>query len=218
MRGHPQGLTMLELIIGIAITAMVGLSVAGVSSVLAGSYSQGEEYYRHMQSVRIGMLRLQSTVRKAHLVTEVSAEQMMLWHEPAGGDGQINPSELTLIKYDPGEDKVTQYQIVFPDWLDPDWRLWWDYQIDLQDMLDDPSFWAAVVRLHPFVESTVYASGITDFRLSGGTSPPTTRLVTAHLTAGTGERAVHLRGSVAPRADRTGYLVSTYGEYVLVYD
>ena len=218
MRRSIRGLTLVELVIGMAITAMVGLSVAGVSSVLAGSYSQGEEYYRSVQSARIAMLRLQSEVRKAHLLTEVSTRQMMLWHEPVGGDGLINPSELTLITYHPDEDNITQYRVVYPDWLDPSLRDLLDSPIDLQGLLNQPSFWAEVIRLNTYAQSTVLASGITDFSLSGATSAPTTRLVTTHVTAGAGARAVHLRGSVATRADRTGYLVFANGEYVLVYD
>lgn len=218
MRRSTRGLTLLELVIGMAVTAMVGLSVAGLSSVLAGSYSQGEEYYRSVQSARIAMLRLQSEVRKAHLLTEVSTSQMMLWHEPVGGDGLINPSELTLITYHADEDNITQYRIVYPEWLDPLMRELLDTPIDLQGLLNQPSFWADVIRLNTFAQSTVLASGITDFSLSGDTSAPTTRLVTVHVTAGAGARGVHLRGSVATRGDRTDYLVYANSEWVLVYD
>ena len=114
MRRSARALTLIELVIGIAVTTLVGLSVAAVSGVLSDSYSQGEAYYRSMQSARIAMMNLQSKVRKAHLITQASGNEMMIWQEPGGDDGKINPSELTLTRYDAYQDKITKYQIVTP--------------------------------------------------------------------------------------------------------
>ena len=201
MKRSARALTLPELLIGIAITALVGLSVSTVASVLSGTYCRSEEFHRFVQSARIATLNIQSQVRKAHLITEVSPERMMIWREPAGGDGQINPSELVLILYYPNEDEIKQYQVVLPEWMSPEVRLLEDAPVELADLVAQPAFWADVVRLNSYSQCRVLASGITDFSLSGSAPAPMTRLVTSHVTAGQGVRAVHLRGSAAARAD-----------------
>ena len=199
-----KAFTLVELMMGMAVTALVGLAAAGVSRTLGDSYVQSQHYYESIQCTRIGMMRLASEIRQAKLVTELGSAQLMLWQEPAGGDGGINLSELTLITYDPNADTINKYQVVFPtSW--PAWlRQLMDSQVSLASLVSNPSYWASQIKTSSYVQTKALAGSITAVQYSSTQAgAPYTTLLTIQITAGSGGSGVTLRNSVKLRADRT---------------
>lgn len=214
---RPRGFTLLELLLGMSITAVIGLSAAGVSRALSAKYTQGEDYYTSLQSTRIAMVRLRNLLQGSHLVTEATNTRLMVWYEPPGGDGQINLSELILIQYTSSDQTLRQYHVVFPaTW--PAWlRSLYDTQISLDSLVTFPNYWASQVagNLLGLTQTTVLAGNIASFRTVADHSVPMTKMLSLYLTSGTGNGLFSLRNAAALRADRTGRVGIVGGHYAL---
>jgi hypothetical protein len=207
---------LLELLLGMSITAVIGLSAAGVSRALSAKYTQGEDYYTSLQSTRIAMLRLRNLLQGSHLVTEATNTRLMMWYEPPGGDGQINLSELILIQYTSSDQTLCQYQVVFPVTMPPAQRLLLDTQIPLGNMVEQPDSWASTVRNNAYTQTTVLAGNIASFRAVADDSAPLTKMLSLYLTSGTGNGLFSLRGAACLRGDRTGRVGIVGGHYALL--
>lgn len=206
--------TLPELVIGMTITALVGLSTGAVSRVLSGNYSQSQNYYQSLQNARVAMMRIESEVRQAKLVTEAATGELMLWQEPAGGDGYINLSELRCIAVEGNH--VSAYSVVFPAWWPAYWKQLMDSQIDLQSLLDSPAAWASSIINYSYTVKTRLADNITSFSTAADPAAPLATLVTVKVSSGSGATACGLRSTVCLRNDRTSSVARAGSDYVLM--
>ncbi len=213
MNRRTRGLTLAELVLGMSITALIGLSSVTVGSVLTSRYSHTQDYYEAVQTARIAVMRLQSQFRSAQLAAQVSASQVLLWRESNTADGQINPSELVLLTYSGGV--IRQYQIVYPPSVPPAWRQILDAPVSLGSVVEQPATWASNIQGSGYVASKAVATNITGLSVSPDVAVPMTRAVTISVTSGSGASAVTLRSAAKLRADKTGCVAIAGGHYAL---
>jgi type II secretory pathway component PulJ len=209
-----RAFTLPELLLGVSITALIGLSAVTMGSVLTTHYSQSQDYYQAVQTVRIAMMRLQANFRGAQLAAQVSPSQIILWREPNSADGQINPSELVLLTYSGGQ--IVQSQIVYPSNLPAIWRSLLDAPVSLGSVVEQPASWAASIQGGWYSTSKVLATGITTFSVAADAAVPMTRMVTISLSSGQGQSTATLRSATSLRADKTGSVALVGGHYALV--
>jgi type II secretory pathway component PulJ len=208
-----RAFTLTELLLGVSITALIGLSSVTLGSVLTSHYSRTQEYYQAVQVARIALMRLQTQFRGAQLVTQVSASQIIVWREPNSADGQINPSELILLTYSGGT--IRQYQIVYPPDLSAAMRQALDAPVSLGSVVEQPAAWAVTIQSSWYATSKVLATNLSGLSVSADVAVPMTRMVTISLTSGQGQSAATLRSATWLRADKTGSVALVGGHYAL---
>ena len=103
--GIPTAFTLTELLMALAITAMIGMSVVTLSTALSSAHASTGSMAEAISSGRYAMRSIDADVRKAALVTAFGNGEMVVWTGDEYADKQINVSELVLIQSDTGNYK-----------------------------------------------------------------------------------------------------------------
>jgi len=214
IKREQKGFTLTEFVIAMAITAITGLAVAGVSMALSRAYAHSENFYQYLQCSRAGIRHTQEVFSEAKLITAADGDTTVLWHKDINDDAQINLSEIKLIDHDSENNEVAEYSIVFPDDMSPATRAALDENRDLSWAMDIPDVRNELLG-HNYCQKKLLATDVTSFSVSCQTSPPRTRLVQMTFDVGRPEHSIKLRSAAMLRADRTAYVGISDGEYVL---
>jgi prepilin-type N-terminal cleavage/methylation domain-containing protein len=212
-----KGLTLPELMIGIAITAVIGLSVAGVTMVLSTGNAQAQASADIMQTSQLVSLQLGRQVRGALLVTASDSTRLVLWNGDGNGNNVINLDELTVISYDSSKKELRQYQVVFPSYWS-DWqKAWMNSQLSLSwSYVSNAASAETYLRSQwYYCQTTVLASDVTSFQFAVEPAAPITTLVKAAFVTGTGDNAQKVSTAVNLRADRTSDVLQVGKTYYL---
>lgn len=214
MRKHRKGLTLAELVMAMSITAVIGMSIAGVSVALSNAYADTQDFYKSLSSARSAMINIQSTIKNAGLVTAIDGDSIVLWHSDTNSDGKINISELTVLNFDSASNKINQYTIKYPSNFSEKMQAALDSEVALAEVMRS-SIISSIMN-NQYAESRILASKATAFKISSDIAPPLTTLVKIELTA-TGDNGedVTLRSAASLRADIADYVGIADGEYVL---
>jgi hypothetical protein len=207
-------LTLPELVVGITITAIIGLAVAGVSMALSTGHAQSEQYSEYVQSARMGVMRVGRELREASLVTAYDSNTLILWGGDANGDGDINTDELVSISYDASTRQIVKYQKVYPSYW-PDWLVdLLNFDLDL-DEVDNANSVESYLKYGLLAESTVLATDVRSFDVTTGADAPVSRLVKVRLSVGDSDRALTVNTSMKLRADKTHRVYVSGNRYYL---
>lgn len=98
--GGQCGFTLVEMVLAMALTAVVGLAAAGVSAALSNGYAMSQGNYETLQAGRVTVGNLHRTIRSAKLVTMAGSEGLVVWAADPNGNDLINISELRVIELD----------------------------------------------------------------------------------------------------------------------
>lgn len=207
MRHGRQGFTLVELMMGLFITSITGLAVAGVSMVVSTAYSNSEDHYDAMESARSAMRRLQFSLQGAALVTAVSPDgtKLAYWTGDENSDGQINLLELRVIERDSDSSELVEHRLEFPD-------SWAAQKID--DENEDKSLQDAVqmsnidqwITRSDYCSTSVYATGVDAISLAPSPQVPLATIVNINAAFRTGDYVVTLTGAASLRANMTNYV------------
>jgi prepilin-type N-terminal cleavage/methylation domain-containing protein len=214
MSCNRRGFTLLEMTIAMTITAVTGLSVAGVTMALGEANDHGQDFYQSVQTGRSAVMKIQAIVRGAKLVTASTGTSLVLWLEDANGDGQVNLSETVLLTFDAESGEIRFYRVAFPETMDQATRQALDVTKPLVDIMNISGVTDTITG-NAYNDLTVLATDVTAFSVSVWPAVPLTRLVRFQLTVGTGSSAVTLRSAASTRAGATGYVQVVENEYVL---
>ena len=106
----PRAFTIVEMLIGLAITAMIGV---GVSSMLV-MVSQGAVAQADLRRVnvkqRVIASRVNSTVRASKMVLAVDGSSLVLWAGDTRPNGRPNLSEIIRIEWQQSTNEIWAYQ------------------------------------------------------------------------------------------------------------
>lgn len=92
--------TLVELVIAMAITSVIGLSVVVAGSALSAAQSSTDCLSENVQAGRVSMRTIESDIRTAKLVlSSSSTTALMLWKGDGNGDKAINLDEIVLLEY-----------------------------------------------------------------------------------------------------------------------
>jgi prepilin-type N-terminal cleavage/methylation domain-containing protein len=205
-RSHCKAFTLVELMMAMAITAVIGVAVAGVAGALSTNYSQNMDYYNNVQSARSAMSYMRDSLRKAKLVTASSDDTIVLWLD-ANNNGRINNSEIRCWMVVSGE--LKELKIVYPSGMEA---------LDGTVALFPLTLVAAVPALlqaNAYKTWTYLAGNVTDFSVGVEPAAPLGRLVKLSLVCGDPGQAINLRTAVALRASSTALVSLTGGVYSL---
>ncbi len=207
------GFTLAELIVSIAITAVIGSAVVGLATALATASEHGGDRYLALQTARMTMRRIQDAIRNAKLVTAASSNSLVLWAEDSNSNGTINVTEIVVVRLANGTTEIQTRRIALPEYWSDEMKTILDVEVKLDDLTSiDQAIWMYGSR----VERVVLAAGVTDFNIQVWPAPPMTELVGLTITAGTGRHAVTLRSAAHPRQVATDLVGIADGKYMLM--
>src|SRR5687768_10765159 len=108
------GLTFVELVIGMMVTALVAAAVAAVLTAVSQGWQNSREIETQTSMSSQGMTRLNRTLRNVRQIGAVRAGAItgspgqpaaaLLWRGDFNEDGDIQFSELALLEHDPNGD------------------------------------------------------------------------------------------------------------------
>jgi len=122
---HPRlrhrGLTLVELMISLAITTMIGVAIA----TMMATVSQGVGTRRDTRSLALrahsAHVRLSACIDSSRAVVMAGETMMVLWHDDSRSGGTIHASELRWIEFSPDDDTLLIHQVSFPsEWSQTD--------------------------------------------------------------------------------------------------
>jgi len=115
IRRRAVGLTLVELLLAITITAFVGTAVASMMvSVTYGTTSR-TEMRDVLVRTKVLTSRMNAAVRGSKMVLDSGTDYVVLWIADTREDGQPNISELRRIERDDSTGTITSYLADFPD-------------------------------------------------------------------------------------------------------
>jgi len=202
------------MVTALVITSVIGLAVGGVSIALSRAHEQSEEYYRYLQSGRVASSRLEALLRQSQLVTAADQGALVLWMGDTNGDGEINISELRRVYRDASTGQLLQRTVEIPGQIGG-WLKWLlDPQVSLSSVTqatvaDDTLGWPAYDQQH------VLATDVKSFVVHPDAAAPLTKFVGFRLEVGGPDTSVTIVGGGAVRAEKTGWVGMSDGQYVL---
>ncbi|HET6428440.1 MAG TPA: hypothetical protein VFJ30_08525 [Phycisphaerae bacterium] len=204
--------TLMELMLALSITSVIGLTVGSVAVALSHAQSHTDQLSESVQSGRGGLLAIESHVRKAKLVTAVETNGLVLWLGDANADGKINVDELAMISHDGDSREVRLSKLSFPKTLSPTMLEMLNVSRTLSavDTISDVSSELDRGIYVGYVAVSPLAINVARFEVVTDAAPPLSRLVGLRITVGTeGGRQVSLVSSARLRDDETAN-VSSY--------
>ncbi len=190
---HQRGFTLVEVLLALSVLAVIGLALAGLMAFTTQAYAASDQLHQNLLGARNVMQRLQSTARKARLITAVTPNSVVFWAGDANGDGQINKNELFMVYLD-GNHALRQVNVAAPDSLNS--------ITPLASVTSGPTA-MAVLTTDPYKDDEPLAEDVTQFSVSTGLEqPPLATSLRVTLTVGS-DQPVTLQSTMNLRVDDT---------------
>lgn len=205
--------TLAELMVGLAITAVVGLAAATLSSGISSANGQTNALSQTVQSGRIGLMKIDGALRKAQLVTAAGSDNLTLWNGDANGDKQMNLDELVQIYYDqtdPNNHTVCSRQV-----SGMSQALNVTFTLASANVSSNVTTTMNQAVYQPYRKITVLADHVSSFQVITDSAAPYTRLVEVKIGLGSGGQQLTLSDSAVLRADMTSQVTCPGGVLTL---
>ncbi len=214
MRHAARGLTLPELVLGIAVTSVIGLAVAGVTMALSTAHANNQQHSENLQAARVAAWRINRELRQCRLVTAADSSRIALWATDGNGNGRINLDEIRVVSYDATNGEIRIWRAEFPPgW--PDWlKSWLNTEMDLSDLAYAPTV-EVWLKNSWLSQSTLLATGAAGFHCTVSPAAPLSTLARIEITVGDGDQAVTLGAAATLRVGQTDRVVRVGGHYEL---
>lgn len=114
-RPTPRGFTLLETLLAISITAMVGAGIATMMTVLGSDASMQYDLRSVLVRSSTAQSRLSAYIAPARCVLEAEEDRLVLWFDDARDSDSVHASELRWIRLDSEDDRISVEFVSFPD-------------------------------------------------------------------------------------------------------
>ena len=210
MKRQRHAFTVVELIMAVTITAIIGLAAAGVSSVLSSAYAHGENHYGNVATARNAMRQIQDFARKAQLVTAVNNARTSVayWMGDSNEDENLNLLEFRVLRYEAEIRQIIEYRVTFPE-------EWSQATIDAHNQTIQLGAASSISHMETkvvgslYCEARVVAGDVSSFAVTLLPEAPSTKLVQIKFTAGSGDSSLTLRSAAALRGDKISKYVGS---------
>lgn len=149
-----RGLTLVELLIGLAITGIVGAAIASMLFGAARGTDAANDRRAAMVRLRTATTRLAAAIRGSHAVLAADDDLLVLWIDDFDADGRVAVAELRRIERDEATDTLRSFTAT-----DNAPATSWDPASDFEAITDglvDKSYFPA----------EPWATGVTDWSIS----------------------------------------------------
>ena len=104
-----RGLTLLELLLALAGTAVIGTAVAALLTGVAYGTATDKDMRSLITRQMALRARLEAEVRESSMLLDAGADYMILWSSDDNDDGLPSKAEIQVIEYDAVMDRVVRY-------------------------------------------------------------------------------------------------------------
>jgi len=104
-----RGLTLLELLLALAGTAIIGSAVAAMLTGVIYGTSVDKDMRSLITRQMALRARVEAEVRESHMLLDAGADYMILWSGDINDDGLPSKAEIQVIEYDAVMDRVMRY-------------------------------------------------------------------------------------------------------------
>ncbi len=104
-----RGLTLLELLLALAGTAVIGSAVAAMLTGVAYGTSVDKDMRSLITRQMALRARVEAEVRESRMLLDAGADYMILWSADSNDDGLPSKAEIQVIEYDAVMDRVMRY-------------------------------------------------------------------------------------------------------------
>ncbi|MCH2148966.1 MAG: hypothetical protein MK095_05980 [Phycisphaerales bacterium] len=112
---HRVGFTLIETLLAVCITALVGTGIATMMSVLSRDISMQYEARGVLVRTSTAQVRLSSYVAPARHVLGADESSLVLWLEDARESNTVHASEIRWVRHDEHADRLIVEFVAFPD-------------------------------------------------------------------------------------------------------
>ena len=205
-RNRQPGFTLLELVLAMAITSMIGLSVVVAGSALSAAQSSTDCLSENIQAGRISMRTIESDIRTARLVLSGSSTALMLWKGDGNGDKLINLDEIVLLEYVPAQHLVQEVSVTgMPTGLNTAYTL---VQAGNSAQIRQTMVSATYAS---YCNTRTLATNVGSLSLVISPAPPTSKTVLARMQIGPADQRITLTNTINLRADSTADIKTVQG-------
>jgi len=147
-----RGLTFLEFILALAITAMVAAAISAMVSAVSSGEISRRDNRDYIVRTYAAKSRLSAYIARCRAVLEVNGSDTVVWLNDWRGGGTVHATELRWLVFDSANKSIDVYYVDFPD----EWN-------EVQQALQDNAYvsgtdWSAVLSSYT---SAGYVSNIT---------------------------------------------------------
>lgn len=104
-----RGLTLLELLLALAGTAVIGTAVAAMLTGVAYGTATDKDMRSLITRQMALRARVEAEVRESRMLLDAGADYLILWSGDADDDGLPSKAEIQVIEYDAVMDRVMRY-------------------------------------------------------------------------------------------------------------
>jgi hypothetical protein len=186
------GLTFLEFLLAISITAITAIAVGAVTSSIARGMTSMNDTRSALQRALVAHSRLQAQLIPTFCVLDFDPDRgIAVWKNDDRANNLLNLSEVAVLWFDPaGSGDLTLEWVTFP--IDWDETTLADADIILTSV-DDYFVTMTTQRALGYTTSKVVADGIAAISIEGsGDDLPSSERIRLDLTVGVGEDAEQL--------------------------
>ena len=114
-RRLPRGMTLIETILAMSITAMVGGAITTMMAAVTDEVSA--QHHDRSELIRSGLAqsRLSSYIARSHCILELEDDSLVLWLEDSRDGGTVHASEVRWISFDSEAATVEVSFVCFPE-------------------------------------------------------------------------------------------------------
>ena len=211
-----KGFTLVEILLAVVITSVVGLCVVTVTGAMFSAIEASNDSYGCVQTGRVLTLRLSKAVRCAQLITDVSDDgtAMMIWESDDNGDREINLTELLIIRWNSQANQLVQETIEFPE----NWSQAVIDALNVNVPVSQATLGSSVLISYygTYGEISPLADGITAFSIQTDVAPPMTEVLGVRMSIARKDQEMTTRRTATLRAGQVHRISGTEGAYVLV--
>ncbi|MCH2132976.1 MAG: type II secretion system GspH family protein [Phycisphaerales bacterium] len=170
-RAARRGMTLIETVLAISITAMVGGAITTMMAAVTDEVTANQETRTNLIRSGLAQSRFSSYIARAHCVLDMTDTSMTLWLEDSREGGTVHASEIRWIRFDPRTGTVESSFVCFPETWSEATRLMADTEFLDVDHVDWPSVLASfetrgLICMLPMVE------GVSNLNITGNATEP----------------------------------------------
>ena len=102
MTGPRKALTLIELLLGIAATALIGLAISSMLFATAYGTDSDKDLRGLIIKQKLAANRLTAAIRSSKMILAKGTDYIVLWMSDSTGEGEPNLSEMRRIQRDSG--------------------------------------------------------------------------------------------------------------------
>jgi prepilin-type N-terminal cleavage/methylation domain-containing protein len=114
-RRFPRGMTLLELMLAMSITAMIGAAIVGMLGAVSTGVGARRDNRSTMVQAAAARSRLSSYLAPARCLLGVNNGDVTIWLDDSRESGSVHGSEIRWLRFDPSAQTISVFYVRFPD-------------------------------------------------------------------------------------------------------